>query len=272
MMLAALANRRFASYLIAAGCADAGYWMALIAQGWLVLTLTNSPLWLGVIAASAQVPYLLFSLAGGDLADRFDRRIAVAVGNGIIAALALAIAVLIALHAITIAWLAVLVFCIGSIIALEHPVDRAWLYDLVEGERLGTAIALSSLEWSLARTVGPAIGGAAVALIGVPFGYAAFGVLSIPLVILALVLRSRGVSAPDDDDAHATGGDERNLIPFCVMIATFTMGVTPYITLLPDIARHTYGLGARGYGFFAAAGGMGAIVAGSRSATSPSGR
>jgi MFS family permease len=261
-MLAALSNRRFLAYLITALLADGGYWIAAIAQGWLVLKLTNSPFWLGTVAAVTQLPFLLFSLAGGELADRFDRRAIVAVNNGLIAMIALTTAVLVAHDAITVWWLLVLGFAAGSITALEHPVDRAWLYDLVGRRELGSSIALSSLEWSIARTAGPALGGVAIATIGIAAGYAAYAAFTLPIAVLALVLRARPSSALTAAPVAARPGRLRAIIVFALFIATFTIGVTPYIALLPDIARNRFGANAQLYGFMAAAGGIGAIGSG----------
>jgi len=261
-MLAALSNRRFLAYLIAAALSDGGYWIAAIAQGWLVVGLTNSPFWLGAVAAVTQLPFLLFSLAGGDLADRFDRRAVVAINNGLIAAIALVTAVLVANGTISVWWLLGLGFAAGTINALEHPVDRAWLYDLVEGRELGSSIALSSLEWSIARTVGPALGGIAIATIGIAAGYAAYAALTLPIGILALVLRS-GSRQPQTSGGTATQPAQlRAIVVFSVFSATFTIGVTPYIALLPDIARNGFGADAQLYGLMAATGGAGAIVGG----------
>jgi len=261
-MLAALSNRRFLAYLITAALADGGYWIAAIAQGWLVVRLTNSPFWLGAVAAVTQLPFLLFSLAGGDLADRFDRRTVVAINNGLIAAIALVTALLVANGTISVWWLLGLGFAAGTINALEHPVDRAWLYDLVEGRELGSSIALSSLEWSIARTVGPALGGIAIATIGIAAGYAAYAALTLPIGILALVLRS-GSRRPQTSGGTPTQPAQlRAIVVFSVFIATFTIGVTPYIALLPDIARNGFGADAQLYGLMAATGGAGAIVGG----------
>ena len=260
-------TRRFAAYLAAAACADTGFWISTVASGWLVLTLTNSPFWLGTIAACGQLPYLLFSFYGGTLADRFDRRTLVAGGNALLVAIALALAALIASGHVTLATLAVLSFAIGTIIALEHPVDRAWLYDLVRGEELGRAIALSSLEWSVARTIGPAFGGVAIATVGVAVGFAVFAVSLVPMIALALVLGRK--SARHDDaraDAIAIPVTPRVskldavVVPFSLLIAAFTIGITPYITLLPDIAKNVLHLDVRGYGILSACGGAGAIA------------
>lgn len=260
-MLAALANRRFAAYLAAATISDGGYWISFVAQGWLVEKLTNSPLWLGVISAVSQLPFLLFSLAGGDLADRFDRRKLIAGTNAVIGIVALVTAALVASGLISVWWLAVLGFSAGSMLAIEHPIDRAWLYDLVDGQHLGTSIALSALEWATARTLGPAIGGLAIATIGISAGYAAYTVCVIPLILVALFMPAsrRGANAAADvvaPDAKTA----RAVVVFCIFTALFTIGVTPYLFLLPDIAKNTFGQGAAGYGAMAAAGGIGAIA------------
>jgi MFS family permease len=255
-------NRRFFAYLGAAAAADSGYWIAQVAQGWLVVKLTDSPLWLGLVSAATQLPYLLFSLAGGDLADRFDRRRIVACNNiatGLIACIA---ALLVATGSITIGWIAGLGFLLGTCNAIEHPVDRAWVYDLAGGEDIGRAIGLSSLEWATARTVGPAIGGAAVALVGIAAGYGAYALFVIPIIVLALVVRTTNSDVHDD----ATGAHERTAAMRAIVIlsaftAVFTIGVTPYIALLPEIAKNAFGQNAAGFGGMAAAGGMGAIIA-----------
>lgn len=258
-MVAALSNRKFFIYLCVAACADGGYWISAIAQGWLVVKLTNSPLWLGAVAAAGQLPFLLFSLLGGEVADRFDRRVVIAINNILTAIVASITAALIAWGSITVWWLLILAFMAGTITALEHPVDRALVYDLVEGKHLASSIALSSLEWAVARTFGPALGGAAVALIGVASGYAAYAALVIPIALFAMVLRARKSGDKAEDQTPTSSGNLHAIIVFSIFIGTFTIGVSPYVTLLPDIAHNGFGLDARGYGLMAAAGGIGAI-------------
>jgi MFS family permease len=253
-------ERRFAAYLVATATADAGYWIAQIAQGWLVLKLTNSPLWLGLISAASQLPYLLFSLAGGDLADRFERRRVVALANIAIACVALTAAALVAFGWITIGWLAVLGFLGGTIVALEHPVDRAWIYDLVEGRGLGRAIALGALEWATARTVGPAIGGTAIATFGIAAGYTGYAICVLPLIALALCVRTRNSRGGSRDATRDPRRAMRAIVGFSAFTAFFTIGVSPYQALLPDIAQNVFGADAARYGMMAAAGGIGAIA------------
>lgn len=211
-----------------------------------------------------QVPFLLFSLAGGALADRFDRRGLVAAGNAILVVLALLCGIFIVKGAMTLGALAALAFAIGTIVALEHPVDRAWVYDLIEGRLIGTATALSALEWSVARTLGPAIGGVAIAASGVASGYFAFALAVVPMAVLPVVLGARG-SGARHTSGHERGAAEsqaanRKIVVFSIFVGTFTLSVMPYISLLPDIAGNILRLDARGYGFLAACGGIGSMI------------
>ena len=259
-------NRTFAAYLLCAGLADTGFWIYYIAQGWLVLQLTNSPFWLGVVAGCGQLPYLLFSFLGGSLADRFERRILIAVGNALLVLVAIVTALLIARGLMTIPLLSILAFAIGTVIALEHPIDRAWLYDIVAGEELGRAIALSSLEWSVARTVGPAIGGISIVAIGIASGFGAFALSLVPMIVLALLALKRHIAATraETNDADRTEATpislESIIVPFSLLVASFTIGISPYITLLPDISKNILHLDARGYGVLSGAAGAGAVV------------
>jgi MFS family permease len=270
---------RFAAYLLAAALADSGYWIYTISTGWLVENRTHSQLWLGLVNGAGTLPYLLFSLAGGVLADRFERRKAIAGGNIAIGLGAGTLALLLAAGALPIGLLAALAFCIGTINALEHPVDRAWLYELIEGKQLGRSISLSSLEWAFARTFGPALGGIAISALGIVGGYAAYAFSVIPMTVLALSVRTGRSSAPQEPGVPGApvgeavpGGVQAPkaaaerlpaaILPFSLLIASFTVSVTPYIALLPDIAARDFGLDARGFGLFAACGGVGAIAGG----------
>lgn len=108
-----------------------------MAQGWLVERLTHSTLWLGLVAAASQAPALVVSLLGGELADRFDRRTAILAANVVIGALSLLAAGLIARDRVTVVTLLVIELLIGSVIALEHPVDRSFIYERRLGRRAG---------------------------------------------------------------------------------------------------------------------------------------
>ncbi|GAC1596934.1 MAG: MFS transporter [Candidatus Velthaea sp.] len=273
----ALRNRSFAGYLAVSCLADCGFWIAIVAQGWLVIKLTNSPLWLGLVAGASQAPALFVSLLGGVLADRFDRRAVILWCEGAIGAIAAVTALTIAAGHITVLLIAVLAFAAGAMMALEHPVDRAFIYDLIDGDDVEQSVALSSVEFSIARTAGPALGGIAIATVGIAAGYALQAVCVVPIVVFAVLALKRGFgthgarakskSKAASDGTPASLGDavayfrkERTIVLFCILTAAFTIGISPYVALLADIARNTLHLDERGYGALQAAAGVGALA------------
>lgn len=269
---AALGNRKFALYLAVSCLADCGFWIAIVAQGWLVLRIAHSPLWLGVIGAAAQSPALFMSLLGGIVADRFDRRIAIAIAETGIGIVAVVTAILVARDGLGLGGLIALTFASGTLLAMEHPVDRAFIYDLIEGDDVEHSVALSSLEFSIARTAGPALGGVAIATLGIAGGYALQAACVVPIVIFALHALRRGIgicapyAATHSTSQATTLGDawrflvrERSILSVCIVTAAFTIGVSPYISLLADIAKNVLHERERGYGALQAAAGLGAF-------------
>lgn len=268
----ALGNRRFTAYLAVSALADCGFWIAIVAQGWLVVRLTHSPVWLGIVAAAAQAPALFMSLLGGVLADRFDRRKAILATESAIVAIALATAYFVARDALSLVGLACLAFASGTMLAIEHPVDRAFLFSLIEGDGVEQSVALSSVEFSIARTAGPALGGVAIATLGIAGGYVLEAAFVVPIVGFALyAIRTKigrhEATAQSGDAADASLGeawrylrDERSILTICALIALFTIGLSPYVSLLADIAKNTLHVREGGYGALQAAAGMGALA------------
>ncbi|MFZ5428434.1 MAG: MFS transporter [Thermodesulfobacteriota bacterium] len=143
-----------------------GTWMQSTAQGWLVYRLTGSSFWLGLVSFCALLPVLLFSLAGGALADRFPKR-----------TILLAVQTAAMIQAVALAWLTLagdvqvwqimaLAVCLGLANAVEIPTRQSFLVEMVGREDLHNAIALNSTSFHLARVLGPSLAGLLVALIG----------------------------------------------------------------------------------------------------------
>ncbi len=270
----ALGNRRFASYLAVSCLADCGFWIAIVAQGWLVVRLTHSPVWLGIVAAAAQSPALFMSLLGGVIADRFDRRKAILATECAVGIIAIATAWFVARDAISLVGLAVLAFASGTMLAIEHPIDRAFLYSLIDGDDVEQSVALSSVEFSIARTAGPALGGIAIATIGIAGGYALEAAFVVPIVafaIYAVRVKIGRADATDSDNRDAAEDaslgeawqylrEERSILTICALVALFTIGLSPYVSLLADIAKNTLHVREGGYGALQAAAGLGALA------------
>jgi MFS family permease len=115
-----------------------GNWMQMVAQGWLVYALTGSAFYLGLVALARAVPVVLFSLVGGAVADRADRRLVIAVANGIAGLLAAALGILIWTDAVTIWHIVAVACCSGLAFAFEVPCRQALISDIVdEKDRVG---------------------------------------------------------------------------------------------------------------------------------------
>jgi MFS family permease len=164
-----------------------GTFVQSVAGSWLMLELTGSGAWVGLMVASATLPLLFFSLAAGALADRFNRAKLMLVAQAVMGGSAAAMAVLTYLEVITPALLLTLGLLIGTGLALNLPAWQALVPDLVPRGLVTSAVALNSAAFNAARAIGPAFGGALVALYGAEAGFA-FNALSYLAIIVALVI------------------------------------------------------------------------------------
>ncbi len=164
-----------------------GTFVQSVAGSWLMLELTGSSTWVGLMVASATLPLLFFSLSAGALADRFDRAKLMMVAQAIMGGSAAAMAVLTFLGLITPGLLLTLGLLIGTGLALNLPAWQALVPDLVPRGLVASAVALNSAAFNAARAIGPAFGGALVAFYGAEAGFA-FNALSYLAIIVALAV------------------------------------------------------------------------------------
>jgi MFS family permease len=145
-----------------------GWWMQAIGQDWLVLDIThNSATALGMVTALQFTPVLLFTLYGGKLADRYDKRILLMASNAVWTAMAVAMGILIISGGVTLGAIYVFAVLLGLVNAVETPVRQAFVSELVGSTLLPNAISLNAAAFNLARIVGPAVAGVAVAVLHV---------------------------------------------------------------------------------------------------------
>src|SRR5687767_3010339 len=184
-MFRALSHRNFRLFWIGAFLSNVGTWMQAVAQGWLVLQLTNSPFWLGLDAFMATAPGFVFTLLGGVFADLIDRRRLLLYTQVIAGIAALALAALVATSVVD-RWMVLgFSFVTGCCMALASPSYLAMTYDLVGREDLANAIAMNSTQFQLSRVVGPALAGVAFRVFGLAGCFFANG-LSFVAVVAAL--------------------------------------------------------------------------------------
>ena len=132
-----------------------GTWITNVTQGWLVYSLTHSPLLLGVVSFAGQVPVFFFSAFGGMISDRFDRRRMLLITQSLACAESAALAVLTLTHWFRYGWWRRLALFQGFVNAFDVPIRQAMTVEMVGKEDLRHAISLNSMMFNLARVVGP---------------------------------------------------------------------------------------------------------------------
>ncbi|MFP3882437.1 MAG: MFS transporter [Actinomycetota bacterium] len=245
-----------------------GTFVQSVAASWLMLELTGSSTWVGLIVASATLPLLFFSLASGALADRFDRARLMLIAQGIMGASAAAMALITWLDLMTPGILLALALAIGTGLALNLPAWQALVPDLVPRGLVASAVALNSAAFNAARAVGPALGGALVAIYGAELGFA-YNALSYGVIIVALVLIGPRLVASAQDApqsmtrAISTGIRFARFTPrfrnLMALVALFALVSAVVQAVLPVHTEHLGG-GAVAFGALYGAMGAGALT------------
>ncbi|HVA92215.1 MAG TPA: MFS transporter [Chloroflexota bacterium] len=266
--LIALDSRDFRLLWSGALVSNIGTWLQAVAQGWLVLQLTNSAFLLGMVNAVGTLPVMTLSLYGGVLADQMDRRLLLILAQSALLVLTLAMAALTGTHVINVGWLLLLVFVIGSVAALSSPAWQSFVGDLVPKASLMNAIALNSAQFNVARVVGPAMAGTLIAIIGIAGCFTLNG-LSFLAVVVALGFMRRPLvnretskvgawrSVVDGVKFAAGHAESRAILLLATVHTIFGM---PFLMLMPVFAKDVYHGSAGDLGALLAAMGAGAVV------------
>src|ERR1043166_7720080 len=271
-MFRALGNRDYRLFWIGAFLSNIGTWMQAVAQGWLVLLLTNSAFWLGLDAFCATAPGFIFTLVGGVFADLIDRRRLLLITQVVAGAAALGLATLVLTNAIN-RWLVLCFsFVTGCCMALASPSFLAMTYDLVGREDLPNAIAMNSTQFQLARVVGPALAGVAFRLFGLAGCFYANGISFIAVVSSLWVVRPKYKLNPPSREERERGAFWRDLTEgfryvrnrprvssLLLLSAINSLFGAPYFTLVPIYARNIFGLGETGLAVMMGTAGAGAL-------------
>jgi MFS family permease len=262
----ALGTRDFRIFYLGQLISVTGTWMQTVAQGWLVLLLTGSPLLLGVTQAVRTLPILFLSLPAGIVADRMDRRRIILVADVVMLALAAILAGLTLSDNITVEAILVIGAGLGIANAFEMPARQSLVVQLTGRRLLANAIALNSLLFNTARVVGPALAGLIVALAGVGVAFALNAFTFIPVILSLLMITPRPVEQATARMRGAMGETITYLRaqPVVAMLLALlganTILASGYLFLGPALARDL-GQGAEGLGLILSAAGVGAVAA-----------
>ena len=166
-----LRYRDFRLLWLGQGGTSMGQWMDQVARGWLIYQLTGSPLQLGAVSATRAVPILLFGVVAGVVADRYARKAQLIISQTTNIVLNLVLATLVLTGQIQPWHVYVTALLAGTVQAFQQPARQSLISDLVGREHLANAVALNSAIVNLMRSVGPALAGALIALVGVDGSY-----------------------------------------------------------------------------------------------------
>lgn len=265
----ALKHRDFALLWSGLLVSNTGTWMQTVAQGWLIITLTNSPGWLGAVSIARALPYLVVPPMGGVLADRIDRIALLKVTQTLSLILAGLLAGLTIAHLITVWEVMVLSFLSAAANSVDQPTRNALIPDLVPEHDLMNAISLNSVTFQGAALVGPAIAGVLVAVIGFG-GVFLINAFSFLAVVWALYLM-RAVSQHERKETSLRQelgagisfvARTPLILSLLLMTGLFSIFGRSYTTLMPAFAKDVLHLHASGLGLLYSAPGLGTIVGG----------
>lgn len=272
--LAALASRDFRLLWIGTVISYVGMWMQTFGQGYLVVQLASrdgvphlASLYLGLVGLSRAIPGLAFSLVGGALADRTDRRrmlLLTQIASGAVTAVLAALTIA---ESISVGQILLLAAAHSMIHAFEAPARHSMVPTLVPRQDLSSAIGLSSAAFNGAQLVGPVLGG----LLYIPFGigglFAINALAYVAVVVAAALMRAGPAHDAPTEPLLRSIGEGLSYIrrdPFLRWVVALTAAVAilarPYPQLLPAITEQILHVGALELSWLMAASGAGSLV------------
>lgn len=271
-VLRALRVRNFALFWSGQLISGTGTWMQTVAMAWLVLQISHSPVTLATVTALQFLPMLLFTLPAGALADRVNKRTLLVAAQALSMGQALVLGVLVATGTGTpqVWQLAALAMTLGVANAFNNPAQQAFVPEMVGPTLVPDAVALNSAQFNAGRMVGSALGGIAVAYLGVAAVFF-LNAASFAVTLAALLaMRTSELHAPTGRRPPGRGAIREGLryavhapdvlfvLATLAVVGTFGFN---WPVAAPLIARNVLNLGAVGFGALMGAFGAGALVA-----------
>ncbi len=245
---------------------SSGDWMDQIAFNWLVYDLTGSAIYLGLVNFCRMAPILLFTLIGGVVADRAERRRLMFVTQTVAMVLAFILAVLVSTGLVQIWMVMAIAASRGIMMSFNQPARQSLISELVPARDLMNAIALNSATMNLTRVLGPAIGGLLIASVGVA-GAFYLNAASFLAVLYGLALMHFGEHQKRSHQgmlSDLTRGvqylrREPALLGLVVLALVPMVFGMPYMTMLTVFAKDVLNVGGFGLGLLTAASSVGAV-------------
>ncbi|NDE26572.1 MAG: MFS transporter [Actinobacteria bacterium] len=179
-------HRNFKILFSANLLSNIGTWAQGVAQAWLILELTDSGTYLGIVTSLQFAPILFFSISGGKIADKFNKRKVLMLTNLTAGISALSVATLVLTDYIKIWHVMFFAFMLGMGNAIDAPVRQSFNVEVVGKQDLPNAVGLNSTNFNIGRLIGPGLSGLLIAAYGTGVSFLLNGI-SYLIVILALL-------------------------------------------------------------------------------------
>lgn len=263
-----LRHRNYRLYWTGQSISLIGTWMQSVAQGWLVLQLTNSSFYLGLVSALGSLPVLLFSLFGGALADQVPKKKLLIITQTLLSLEAFALGSLVLLGIVQTWHVILLSFFMGIMNAVDMPTRQSFIVEMVGKDDLMNAIGLNSTSFNAARIVGPVIAGLLISAVGVGGcfilnGVSYFATLAALLFMHLPTERTKRIEIPvlsSIKDGLRYAWQDRTVFALLSVVAITSIFAFNYLPLMPVFARDVLSSGAFGLGGLMSAVGAGALV------------
>jgi predicted MFS family arabinose efflux permease len=266
--LRALRHRDFRVFFAGQAVALVGSWMQQVAQAWLVLSLTNSPLRLGLVGSLNFLPVLLFAIVGGAVADRLPKRHLLVMTQSLLGCQTLTLALLVVTGHVRYWHICVAALVWGIANTVDLPVRQAFVVELAGRADVTSAVALNSAAFNAARIVGPAAAGLLIARAGVAPAYFINAGAFVVVIVTLLLVRARG-EPPPRAIGTTLGHEIREGVLYALrtprivilLAVLFVVSITVfnYSIYVPLFARQVLGRGPEGFGLLMASVGVGAV-------------
>ena len=263
----AFRHRDFRLMWIGACLSTTGTFVQQFAQSWLVYDMTKNPFYLGLDLFLGQLPIMLFSLFGGVFADRMDRRKMLLYSQYIQMTCAFVLAGLFATRTLQVWHIFALSFIVGCGQSFGGPAYSALLPALVKGEDLSNAIAMNSIQFNLARILGPALGGLAYTTLGATWCFTLNGISYIAVILSLFMIQVKFVAPTSRESIWESMGEgirfirRREGLGPLVVLAFFTTLLGFSITgFLPVIVQKIFHKGPETYEVLLVSSGAGSIT------------
>ncbi len=246
-----------------------GTWMQTIAQGYLVFTLTQSELWLGVIAFAAGLPMLIISPFAGVVIERFSRRNLLLITQVIQMTLAFTLCGLVVTNTVQIWQIVVLATILGITNAFDAPARQTFISDLVDRDNLTSGIAMNSIIVNGSRVLGPSVAGAVLWELGAAWCFLLNGLSFLAVIASLMVLqmpqpRRERIGQPLQQLREGLRyARENDLVrPILLLAANGGFFGWAILSQLPSFAEVVLNSRDAAYALISAANGVGAVIAG----------